>query len=103
MMKFQSGRFLRLLLLFLLILAVPQLSAQSGTSSALAGTVVDASGAAVPMSNIELTEVNTKAIRSGRTDATGHYLFSQISPGTYQVSVSSAGFAPASSVPTAVP
>jgi hypothetical protein len=86
----------------LLVITSP-LSGQSGTSSALAGTVTDASGAAVPMSDITLVEVDTKSARTGQTDATGHYLFSQINPGTYQVSVTSAGFAPAISAPTPVP
>jgi hypothetical protein len=76
--------------------------AQSGTSSAISGTVVDSSGALIPGVTVTATETNTMAIRIGRTDAGGHYLFSQVTPGTYQVSVKIAGFALEISAPTPV-
>ena len=78
------------------------LQAQSGTSSALSGEVTDASGAAVPNATVTATDVNTKATRTGATDAAGHFLFSQINPGTYQVTVEASGFAISKSEPTAV-
>jgi hypothetical protein len=84
------------------LLSGPHLFAQSGTSSALAGTVVDSTGASVAGAQIVATDVNTKAVRSGETDANGRYLLSQINPGTYQVSVSSSGFEAVESEPTAV-
>ena len=68
-------------------------SAQSGTSSALAGEVTDPSGAAVPRATVTMTDTNTGATRVSRTDSTGHFLFSQINPGTYQVKVQALGFA----------
>ncbi|HTW78578.1 MAG TPA: carboxypeptidase-like regulatory domain-containing protein, partial [Terracidiphilus sp.] len=78
------------------------LHAQSGTSSAISGTVTDASGALVSNAVVTATETNTKATRTGTTDANGHYLFSQVNPGTYQVSVQDSGFAAAMSKPTPV-
>lgn len=51
------------------------LRAQSGTSSALSGEVTDPSGAAVPHASVTVTEMNTKASRTGETDASGHFLF----------------------------
>ncbi|MGA2536524.1 MAG: carboxypeptidase-like regulatory domain-containing protein [Terracidiphilus sp.] len=75
---------------------------QSGTSSAISGTVVDATGLVVAGAFVTATEVNTQAERAGRTDAQGHYLFSQVSPGTYRVTAQVAGFATAASVPTPV-
>ncbi|MFY9938579.1 MAG: carboxypeptidase-like regulatory domain-containing protein, partial [Silvibacterium sp.] len=78
------------------------LQAQSGTSSALSGVVTDPSGAAVPNATVAATDVNTKATRTGETDTDGHFLFSQINPGTYQVVVEARGFAPSKSEPTAV-
>src|ERR1700678_586229 len=77
-------------------------SGQSGTSSAISGTVTDTSGALVPNAAVTATETNTKAIRTGLTDASGHYLFSQVNPGTYQVTVQVSGFAAASSEPMPV-
>ena len=76
--------------------------AQSETSSALSGVVTDPSGAAVSHAAVTITETNTRATRIGETDATGHFLFSQINPGTYQVTVAAKGFAASESEPTAV-
>ncbi|MGC2639320.1 MAG: carboxypeptidase-like regulatory domain-containing protein [Acidobacteriaceae bacterium] len=78
------------------------LRAQSGTSSALSGEVTDPSGAAVPHASATATDVNTKATRTGETDASGHFLFSQVNPGTYVVTVTATGFAASQSEPTAV-
>jgi hypothetical protein len=78
------------------------LQAQSGTSSAVSGQVVDPSGAAVPNAMVTATDVNTKATRTGETDAAGHFLFSLMNPGTYQVTVEASGFAISKSEPTAV-
>ena len=92
-------------LIFVLVLTIVNpglLHAQSGTSSAISGTVTDASGAVVADASITATETNTKAVRAGRTDAIGHYLFSQVNPGTYQITVHASGFAVAASEPTLV-
>ena len=90
------------LLLALSIVNSCWLQAQSGTSSALSGVVTDPSGAAVPNATVTATDVNTKATRTGETDADGHFLFSLINPGTYQAVVEARGFAPSKSEPTAV-
>lgn len=87
---------------FLAIFLALNLYAQSGASSALAGMVTDASGAAIWNAVVTATDVDTKATRSGQTDGTGHFLFSQINPGTYQVTVTAKGFATAISEPTSV-
>jgi hypothetical protein len=77
-------------------------AAQSGTSSALTGEVTDPSGAVIPRVTVTVTDTDTKATRTGRTDSTGHFLFSQINPGTYQVMVEAAGFSVSKSEPTSV-
>jgi len=91
-------------LLFLLLIMVNArgLGAQSGTSGAISGTVTDASGAVIANASVTATEVDTKATRAGQTDASGHFLFSQVNPGTYRVTVWLAGFADAVSEPTPV-
>jgi hypothetical protein len=78
------------------------IQAQSGTSSALSGEVTDQSGAAVPRATVTITDANTRATRIGETDTTGHFLFSQINPGAYQVKVEAKGFAVSYSEPTTV-
>jgi len=90
--------------LFVMVLLIAAAAcAQSGTSSAISGMVLDPSGAAVAGARVDAIEVNTRATRTVRTDSTGRFLFSQVSPGTYQVSISSSGFAHATSEPTPVP
>ena len=81
---------------------IAKLQAQSVTSSALAGDVTDSSGAAVPKATVTATNIDTKAARTGETDAAGHFLFSQVNPGVYQVTVRATGFAESISAPTAV-
>jgi hypothetical protein len=89
---------------FLLSLMVnsANLSAQSGTSSAISGQVLDASGAALPGIAITATEVDIKAVRTVQTNQDGRFLFSQVNPGTYTVSVRAPGFAEQISQPIAV-
>ena len=89
-------------ILLLLMVNSVSLSAQSGTSSAIAGTVLDASDAALSGATITATEVDTKATRTVQTNQDGRFLFSQVNPGTYTVSVRAAGFAKQISQPIAV-
>src|SRR5271154_5572647 len=79
------------------------LFAQSGISSALAGTVTDNSGAVIPGAAVSAIDIETKAGRTVQTNAQGSFLFSQINPGTYVVSVQAEGFADQKSQPTVVP
>ena len=78
------------------------LQAQSGTSSALSGEVTDPGGAAVPNATVTAIDVDTKAARTSQTDGSGHFLFSQINPGVYVVTVTAPGFALSRSDPTSV-
>jgi hypothetical protein len=93
-------RFLSLLIIAICL--IQGALAQSGTSGAISGTVLDPTGAAVAGAMVKATDVNTRATRTAETDVSGHYLFSQVNPGTYQVSVSSTGFARSNSEPTPV-
>jgi len=94
----------RIIALSLLLTAINSYSllAQSGTSSAISGTVLDVSGAALPGAAITATEVDTKAVRTMQADPNGRFLFSQVNPGTYTVSVRAPGFAEQISQPIAV-
>lgn len=97
-------RVLPSLILFLVLTVVNSIAlrAQSGTSSALSGEVTDPSGAAIARAIVKMTDSDTKATRVGETDATGHFLFSQINPGTYEVVVEAKGFAVSKVEPTTV-
>jgi hypothetical protein len=78
------------------------LLAQSGTSSALAGTIADKSGAMIPNVQVTASEVNTGAVRAVQSNADGRFLISQVNPGTYRIEVHAQGFGPAQSQPASV-
>ncbi len=56
------------------------------------GTVTDASGAVVPNAKVTITETNTNVSRSGQTNESGNFVFPDVPPGTYAVSVEQTGF-----------
>jgi hypothetical protein len=94
---------LSLILLSVLTAINPIRSAgQSGTSSALTGSILDATGAVVPNATVKATEVSTGAARTVRSNAEGRFLFAQVNPGTYRISVAAEGFGPAQSQPSTV-
>ncbi len=86
----------------LLMLTMVNIWAQSGTSSALAGTVLDPSGAVIPDAQVKATDVNTGSVRAVLTNAEGRFLFSQLNPGTYRMEVHAEGFSLGQSQPTMV-
>jgi hypothetical protein len=65
---------------------------QSATSGALAGTVRDAAGAAVPNAEVTLNNPATNQSLDTTTGADGAYRFSMLPPGTYEVRFHSSGF-----------
>src|SRR5579864_4707434 len=56
------------------------------------GIVADPSQAAVAGAQVTLRNVNTGIESVRQTDATGHYLFDLVQPGTYTVAVQAPGF-----------
>ena len=59
----------------------------------LTGTVTDSSGAVVPKAQVTITDVATGVARKITADNVGLYSAPNLLPGTYQVSVTAAGFA----------
>ncbi len=84
-----------LALLVIAAVMAPSLMAQSLISGDLAGTVTDPSGAVVPNASVALKSNATGANRTTTTNANGSYRFSLLSPGSYTVSVTAAGFSKA--------
>lgn len=66
--------------------------AQSSTTGALRGAVVDPSGAVVPGVTVTLSNVTTGQAQVAITDANGLYGFSLLPPGAYDVRFSTQGF-----------
>jgi len=68
--------------------------AQSPTTGQITGVVKDATGAVVSGAKVTLT--NAAGVqRETRSDATGHYVFSLVPPGSYRVETDKAGFSKA--------
>jgi hypothetical protein len=78
------------------------LAGQSNTTSAIAGTVTDATGAVVVGVDVTAEEAGTGARRAGKSNGQGRFLFAQVEPGTYTVTASAAGFAEQKSKPFSV-
>jgi len=73
------------------VLAIPAFAQTS--NGAIAGTIVDKTGAAVPDAKIQVTSKDRGGEpRETITDSTGSYRLEALLPGTYTVSVSKAGF-----------
>jgi Carboxypeptidase regulatory-like domain len=67
-------------------------SAQSGATAALSGTIADSSGAVVPGASITLTFTQSGAERKIITGGEGAFAFFQLSTGEYRTTVDAAGF-----------
>jgi len=71
-----------------------RLLAQGETTSAILGTVLDPSGAALPRATVTIINGETGAKRSVMTDDAGRFSFPQLKPGSYTVKVEAGGFEP---------
>jgi len=60
--------------------------------SNLTGIIRDASGAAIPEATITVTNKDTGAVRTEKSDASGFYRFTLIDRGSYRMQVERAGF-----------
>src|SRR5215471_4193690 len=72
------------LTVFLLCRSLP--AQQSGTT--LSGTVSDSSGKALPNLKVTAKNLATGQTSETRTDSSGHYSFTNLAPGDYEVSSS---------------
>src|SRR5216684_6768503 len=78
---------------FLLLGYVRDVGAQVLYGS-VTGTVTDQSGAAVPKAHVVVTNIATGVARETDADENGHYLITDVSPGSYDLKVTSSGFKP---------
>lgn len=87
-------RFLAFLLFVAVFLAAPSLLRAQNVSG-MTGSVVDATGAAVPGVTVVLTNKTTGVKYTQTTNSSGSYTFQNIPPGTgYEATFTSSGFAP---------
>ncbi len=77
-------------LLSLLLVAAP-LAAQSITGN-IVGSVRDPSALPVPGASVTLKQMSTGAAREMKTDSTGDFRFTNLTPGAYSLSIKADGF-----------
>jgi hypothetical protein len=68
-------------------------SGQSTSTGTVAGAVTDQSGAVVAGAAVTLTDTSTNIARTTTTNASGSYIFVDVNPGVYNVSIGKTGFA----------
>ncbi len=73
------------------LLLVPTAFAQTNTADIL-GTVTDVSGGAIPNAKVTLVNNGTQETRTTQSNDSGNYTFSNLTPGTYKVTVQVTGF-----------
>src|ERR1700761_5946313 len=66
--------------------------AQSTSTGTVAGAVTDSSGAVVPGASVVLTDVATHSARTVTTNDAGRYIFVDVTPGAYGITVTKQGF-----------
>ena len=59
---------------------------------AIQGTVMDATGAALPGAAVEIKNVDTNSVESRTTDVSGRFFALQLQPGRYTVTIQLKGF-----------
>jgi hypothetical protein len=67
-------------------------AAHAQFNASLSGTVQDSTQAAIPGATVTLTNTATQAVRTAHSGSTGTYQFSELPPGTYNLSVTAKGF-----------
>ncbi len=76
------------------LLTTPQAAAQA-ISGDVVGLVTDATGATVPNASVEAVNTETNVRSTTQTNANGEYRFSNLPPGTYDITAKLQGFSTA--------
>ena len=89
----RSVKSVLVLLLFVCLGGALPVWSQSASSGTVSGSVADPSNAVVSGATITLTDIATNIPRTATSNASGRYFFADVTPGTYTLTVSKAGFA----------
>lgn len=79
-------------LLAVLVIATGSTAFSQTITSTIVGQVNDPTGAGVPQAKISARNTETSISTEGSTDSSGTYSIPQLQPGTYDVSITKAGF-----------
>lgn len=66
---------------------------QATNTGTIIGSIFDNTGAFVPGAQVAITQTTTGAVRSTTTDKSGRFVFADVDPGTYNITVTKRGFA----------
>src|SRR5260370_38809469 len=87
-----SATSLRWVVLPLVVFCFPLASQAQVLYGSLTGSVTDPTDAGIAAAKVEATNTNTGVARQTTTDGRGVYLFSDLQPGTYAITISAASF-----------
>ena len=87
----KGQRILSILVIAIAIFAL-DLSAWGQATTSLRGTVTDPSGSAIREAQVTVVNASTNFTRTTPTGADGAYVFVELLPGTYNVTVEAQGF-----------
>ncbi len=76
----------------LLLIGLPATAGAQGSLGRLAGTVLDTSSAVLPGATVTLVNQQTNETRTTVSTGTGAFVFPQLQPGLYKVTVELTGF-----------
>src|SRR5215510_14908193 len=85
-------RIIRFSSLFILVLTLTLVAAAQTTSGSIAGTITDPNQAAISNATVKISDESKSFTLSATTDVEGRFVFPQVPPGTYKMSVESSGF-----------
>jgi hypothetical protein len=88
----EMQRIIRFSSLFVLALALSSVTAAQTTSGSITGTVTDPNQAAVASAIVKITDESKSFTISATTDGDGRFVFPQVPPGTYKMSIEATGF-----------
>ena len=91
-MSLLRGTLIRFIPGYFLFMAALALQAQGGNAGTVRGTVTDLSGAVVPNATVHLSNQVSGLNRTGASNATGQFEFSNIPFNSYQITITAPGF-----------
>jgi hypothetical protein len=80
------------LIAFIILGSSVSMAQQAATYATLAGRVEDASGASVVGASLTITNLDTNQSQTATSDEEGHYRFSHLAVGSYQLTIERTGF-----------
>jgi hypothetical protein len=75
-----------------LVITSISLWGQATTTSSVIGLVTDSTNAAIPGADVTLTDLGTKISQKASTNESGRYIFTNVNPGMYNLTVIKQGF-----------